>query len=155
MPEAGSDHVLALTERARRLRPAATDSLDELYRAALRGFDPALAELVRLRVASLLGHPGAGIRSSVISPQQLPDAKIDELPRWPNSTLFDERERDCLAFAEQFVVDAANLSDDDAAAVRRHFDDSGFYTFVVALFVADFGQRLDMMTRALLPPAAA
>lgn len=132
------------------LRPVQASRLRDLAHAAASRTDGVLAELVRLRIATLLGHPRAGIRSPHVDAEDLPDGKIDALPRYPTSELFDERERDCLAFAEQFVMDVANMTDEDAAAVSRHFDDSEFYAFVASVYIADYGQRLEMASAQLL-----
>jgi alkylhydroperoxidase family enzyme len=149
-----TDYLLSVPQSLRRLCPEQTDHLDTTTRAVWQNVDPVLLELVRLRIAMLIGHPSAGVRSPWVSADALSDEKVAALPRWPQDELFDERERDCLSFTEQFVMDVANLSDADAAAAGRHFTAPDFYAFVNAVYLADFGQRLEMATHALLPEVA-
>ena len=149
-----SDYLLDVAPRLREQCPEVGALLDRVTRTAWEQTDPVLLELVRLRIATLIGNAAGGVRSPWISAEDLSDDKVARLPEWPSSALFDERERDCIAFAEQFVMDVGALSDEDAFAVNRHFDASGFYAFVAALYIIEFGQRLEIVSRALLTDAA-
>jgi alkylhydroperoxidase family enzyme len=64
-----------------------------------------------------------------------------ELPRWPTSPRFDAGERACLALAEQFVIDANGVTDEQVADVTAHLGPRGCYAFVQALSVVETFQR--------------
>jgi alkylhydroperoxidase family enzyme len=93
-----------------------------------------LLEPCRARIAMLLG-----CREEL---EGLDDATISELVRWPTSDRFDERQRACLALAEQFVIDVASTDDELVGAVRDHLGDVGLHDFVSALLVVEQRQRL-------------
>lgn len=104
------------------------------------GVDPALLELTRLRIAMLLGNeperaartPGAGVD----------EATIAELSLWPTSPRYGERERACLTYLEQHLIDVANLSDEQAAAVADHLGPQGLADYANAVLVLEQRQRL-------------
>jgi alkylhydroperoxidase family enzyme len=56
---------------------------------------------------------------------------------WKREDLFDATERACLRFAEQFVLDAQQISDADAHAVKDALGDAGLVAFVEALAILD------------------
>src|SRR5262249_6901516 len=68
-------------------------------------------------------------------------AKVAALPAWPKSPLFAERDRACLAFAEQFVLDVSAVSADQRAALSAALG-SGAAGFVQSLYAIDFELRL-------------
>lgn len=80
-----------------------------------------LRELVILQVAVLNRAPYEFAQHVPVAlAEGLTQAKIDAIAQWQGSTLFDERERDVLAYGEamtlQVQVDEATFQ-----AVRRHF----------------------------------
>lgn len=146
----GSDqHVTVdLPTWLRAAAPEATAELETAFRCAVRVTDGRLLELLRLRIALLLGNPAA-VRAPWVSPAVLPDAVVARLPGWPHDPAFTERERDCLAFTEQFVMDVAGVTDVDAQAVHRHFDPDAFYALVQAIFLMEYAQRLELVAGLL------
>lgn len=138
---------LVIASWLRKTRPEAIAELEEAYRLAVSLTDPRLLELLALRMASLLGYPRT--RAPWVSRADLPDAVIERLSRWPEDPLFTERERDCLAFAEGFVMDVAGITDCDAAAVRRHFDDTSFHALVTAIYLTEYTLRLQIVADCL------
>ena len=72
-------------------------------------------------------------------------ATVAALSSWPTSDLFTDTDRACLAFAEQFVIDVASLSDDQAAAVSDRLGPQGFADFVHGLLVTEQRQRLQLV----------
>ena len=75
-----------------------------------------LVELVRLRIAQILAAPAElDRRSPAAVAAGLDEAMVTELPNWPTSPLFDERQRAVLSWSEQWVIDASEMTDDDAA----------------------------------------
>ena len=69
----------------------------------------------------------------------------DQLADWPTAAAFDDTDRACLAFTEQFVIDVASLDDPTANAVVEHLGAEGFGNFVNALLVAEQRQRLRLI----------
>jgi alkylhydroperoxidase family enzyme len=104
--------------------------------------DPVLLELCRLRMATVLTYPAEQARrTGRAAAAGLDEAKVAELPSWPTSPRFDARERACLALAEQFVIDANGVTDEQVADVTAHLGPSGCYAFVQALSVVETFQR--------------
>ena len=101
--------------------------------AAWDAVDPVLLELCRLRVAMLLGcEAELQVRTPAAAAAGLDEATIAELSRWPTSDRFGSRERACLAFCEQFVIDVATLDDALAAAVADELGADGLVDFTNA-----------------------
>ena len=109
--------------------------------------DPAVLQLCRARIATLLGagaevaerRPGAEAARGLVA----------ELPSWPTSPRFTPAQRACLAFAEQFTLDVTGLTDAHAAAVLEHLTPAELYGLVQALLVFDETLRLQLALAAL------
>ena len=88
--------------------------------------DPVLLELCRLRIAQLHGarHP-LSIRT--------PEARAE----WWKQPGFSDLERACLRFAEQFVLDAQAMSDEEARPVVAALGEAGTVAFIEALAIFD------------------
>jgi alkylhydroperoxidase family enzyme len=93
-----------------------------------------LLEPCRARIAQLLG--------CTEELEGADPAWLAELTRWPTSPAIDDRQRACLAFTEQFVIDVASMDDALAEAVRTHLGDVGLHDFTSALLVVEQRQRL-------------
>jgi hypothetical protein len=106
-------------------------ALVELRDAAWSTVDPTLLGLCEMRVAMLLGVAAGG-----------DDRTLADLARWPTSDRFGERERACLAFCEQFVIDVAGMPDEIALAVADLLGPQGLRDFVAALLVVEQRVRL-------------
>jgi hypothetical protein len=132
-----TDDVIA---RVLAARPDVAADLAAAHTAVWAAVDPALAELTRLRIAMLLGNgaelaartPGTGVD----------EATIAELSLWPTSPRYGERERACLTYLEQHLMDVANLSDEQAAAVADHLGPQGLADYANAVLVLEQRQRL-------------
>jgi alkylhydroperoxidase family enzyme len=112
-------------------------AFDVVRASARAAVDPELYELARARIGALLAiDPPRAERG-------LPraSAKLAELSSWPTSPLFSERERACLAFAEQFVLDVSGVSDEQRGALQAALGAEAA-PFVQALYVIDFELRL-------------
>lgn len=138
LPEAGSGRDDF--ERTFALRP-------ELL-AAFRDFaglfwqkrlvDPVLLELCRLRIAQMHGaaHP-LSLRTPEARAAGLDEAKLARLDTWWKQPGFSDLERACLRFAEQFVLDAKAMSDEEARPVLAALGDAGSVAFIEALAIFD------------------
>jgi alkylhydroperoxidase family enzyme len=123
--------------------PDVAQFLEALEEAAWRIVDPAALELCRLRIATLLGCDFEKLRRTDTAIEAgLDEAKIAQLSAWPTSERFGPRDRACLAFCEQFVIDVAGMSDELAAAVADQLGPQAFRNFVAALLVVEQRQRL-------------
>ncbi|MEM7285039.1 MAG: hypothetical protein AAF480_01700 [Actinomycetota bacterium] len=119
-------------------RPDVHRHLGDAWAAAPVAVEPRLLAICAARMATLLGGP---------DDDAFPlDGDIKErLADWPTSDVFDETDRACLAFTEQFVIDVASLDDATADAVVTRLGSEGFGNFVNALLVAEQRQRLRLI----------
>jgi alkylhydroperoxidase family enzyme len=100
--------------------------------------DPVLLELCRLRIAQLHGarHP-LSIRTPEARVAGLDEAKLATLAEWWRQPGFSDLERACLRFAEQFVLDAQAMSDEEARPVVAALGEAGTVAFIEALAIFD------------------
>jgi alkylhydroperoxidase family enzyme len=108
--------------------------------------DPVLLELCRLRIAQM---NGAAYLLSIRTPEAvaagLGEAKVANLAEWWKQAGFSDLERACLRFAEQFMVDAQGMSDEEARPVVEALGDAGTVAFIEALAVFDGTSRFCRM----------
>jgi len=124
--------TVGLAAPLRELRPEATDLLDVACARAWDAVDHDLLAALRARAAVLLGHP---------------DGQRVDSP--------DEEVRDCVEFAEQFVLDVSGVGDAERDLLRRHLDESAATDVVRALFLVEYALRLELVsTRLFGDPAA-
>ena len=136
----GAESTAVVLERVLAGHTDVATDLDAAHRAAWAALDPALVELTRLRIAMMLGNqaelaertPGAGVD----------EATVAELSLWPTSPRYGERERACLTFVEQHLIDVANVSDEQTAAVAAHLGDEGLANYANVVLVLEQRQRL-------------
>ena len=152
MPSSETAALLAphLDARLARFAPEVRDVLGALHGELWQALDPAILELCRLRIASLQGDAVEAARPAPRAP--VDPRKAAAITRWPDSPLFSERERACLAFTEQFVGDVAGLTQADVDALLAHFPPGETQAFVSALLVLDQHQRLALGLRTVLAP---
>ena len=150
--------VWSLPRALSRLQPEACALLVALNERVWQVGDPVLLDLIRLRVAQLIGNPAAlQMRCSYAAAAH--ESKILALPDYPSSPLFSPAERDTLAFAEQFLIDVGGTTEDARAELIQHFGADGARGVVSAIYVVEFTQRLQMIAARLLdddapaPPA--
>ena len=116
---------------------------------------PALLELVRLRIAQMHGmNPRTLRRMTEARDAGFDEARVALLDHWWKTERFDGTERACLHFAEQFVLDPRQLSDEDAARVRESLGDAGLVGFVEALALFDGFTRFQLVL-GIAPEVAA
>ncbi|HZQ59439.1 MAG TPA: carboxymuconolactone decarboxylase family protein [Acidimicrobiales bacterium] len=129
-------------DRLAALCPEPFAALSGLVAAAWAECDPVLLELARLRTAALLGYTAERERRSDRARRAgLTEGKVAELPAWPTSPQFSARERACLAFTEQFVMDANGVTPSLVADVTAHLGAEGCYSFVQAVSALETFQR--------------
>ena len=152
----GVDHIWRVDSKLRALRPHALELLDTANEYAWTAVPPGLLEQIRLRVAALMGN-NAGLlrRSRTARERGLTEAKIAQLALYYKSDEFLAAEKQCLEFAEQFVLDVSNITEADVAGLARHLGTGQSQEFVTALYVTECTQRLEIVAPALLGGSAA
>ena len=127
------------------LRPELAHRVAQLHEAIWSGpVSPVTLELCRLRMATLLGSSAAlAERSPAAVAAGLDESKIAALASWPSDPAFATEERACLALAEQWVLDAQAVTDDEVRAVTDALGSEGAVVFTTALGVWDGQHRLD------------
>ncbi len=152
MPASEDAALLApdLDERLARCAPEVRDVLGALHGELWQAPRPEILELCRLRIASLQGDDGEAARPAPRAP--VDPQKAAAIASWPDSPLFSERERACLAFTEQFVGDVAGVTQRDVDALLAHFTPGEVQAFVSALLALEQHQRLALGLRTVLAP---
>jgi alkylhydroperoxidase family enzyme len=150
------DRIWRLPDQLRVLKPEAVGLLDRANERSWQVVQPVLLELVRLLIASLIGnHSGLQRRSRTAYENGLTDTKIAELGVHRTSEAFSQLEKDCFAFSEQFVIDVSSITPADVARLGRHFAGEHLNEFVIALYVTECTQRLEMVCPLLLATSPA
>jgi AhpD family alkylhydroperoxidase len=147
--DAARGTVWSLPRALSGLRPEACGLLVALNERVWQLGDPGLLELVRLRVAQLIGN-SAAFRVRYANAVFVPESKILALPDYPGSPLFSPAERDILAFTEQFGIDVGGTDATTRARLVEHFGADCVRELVSAIYVVEFTQRLQMMAVRLL-----
>ncbi len=134
---AGTDHVI---ETVLVDRPDVVAVLEEARQAAWAATDRRRLELVRIRIAQLLGCD-----SELAGPT--PDVDLGgisqaEVAGWPSAERLDAVDRAALAYCEQWVIDVSSMTDELVAPLRDALGDDGLSTFTNALMVIEQRMRL-------------
>ena len=133
---------VAELDRVYGLRQRYYEIFMEDYHRSIERVDPVLIELCRLRMATLLGSRlDLSLRYRPALEAGLSEAKLRELPSYARSALYSDRERCCLEFAEQFVIQSSSIGDEEVARVQQVLEPEAFIYFVKALSVMDQLQR--------------
>jgi AhpD family alkylhydroperoxidase len=86
--------------------------------------DPALRSLVTVRVSQINWCAFCvDLNSATLLQRGASMEKVTALPQWRDSSLFDERERAALDYAEAMTRSDIQVEDRHIAALRRHYDD--------------------------------
>lgn len=138
-----------IPRQVRELQPESATALARAQAIAWDSVDPALLELCRCRVLGLL-QPGTGAGPA---PAGVPAPEADRraaLDAWQRSSLFSPLERAALAYTEQYVLSVSSVSDAQVQALREHLADAEVYAFAAALYVIEMGERLRLVSSAVL-----
>lgn len=129
------------------------------YAAALRDVEravwaqglvsPDVLELCRLRIAQILRCTTAlEHRTPQAVAAGLDETLVDALTSWPTDPGFDSRTRACLGYAEQILIDAQGVDDDQARAVIDEIGEGGFLVLTYACGVFETTQRARILLDA-------
>ena len=124
-------HALSRQLEVRGIAPDAFEAFEQVMVSARASIDAGLYALVARRIAMLLG----------VADEAPADEKLRALPKWPTSPLFSERDRACLAFAEQFALDVSSVTPEQRAALASALG-AGAAAFGQTLYAIDFELRL-------------
>lgn len=128
-------------------RPAYADAMREVE-AALWSQDALeleILELCRLRIAQLLGATGSEHRAPGIAIEQ---SLLANLSRWPTASAFADRHRVCLGYAEQVLMDAQGVTDEQADEVIRAVGEDAFIVLTYACGFFETTQRAQLLLGA-------
>jgi alkylhydroperoxidase family enzyme len=126
--------------------PDAYAALRNAYQHAYGAADPALLELARLRIASLLDPAAAAVSPPSFG---LSEPKLRALGDWSSAGVYTPAERACLAFVDQFVFYVPDVSDELIDDLLRHLSPADVYGFVSGVYVLDAMQRLSLSLAGL------
>ncbi len=86
--------------------------------------DPPLRSLVTVRVSQINGCSFCvDLNSATLLRRGASSDKVEALSNWPDSKLFDDRERIALLYAEAVTRSERQVDDELFARLRRHFSD--------------------------------
>jgi AhpD family alkylhydroperoxidase len=86
--------------------------------------DPVLRSLVTVRVSQLNGCRFCiDINSATLLKSGVSPDKVKTLSSWQTSSLFTDRERACLEYAEAVTLDSNAINEELLEQLKRHFDD--------------------------------
>ena len=103
---------------------------------------PLLLELCRLRIAQLLGCEAALVhRTPEAVAAGLDESLVSSLSQWPTDARFSDQARACLGYAEQLLIDAQGVSDEDADRIMDAVGQGGFLVLTYACGLFETTQR--------------
>jgi alkylhydroperoxidase family enzyme len=138
-------------ERIVNHRPRYAAALADIEKAlwAQDVVSPLLLELCRLRIAQLLG---CGVALAHRTPQALAagldESLVSSLSQWPTDARFSGQARVCLGYAEQLLLDAQGVSDEEADRVIDAVGQGGFLVLAYACGLFETTQRARLMIGA-------
>lgn len=114
--------------------------------------DPILKELVKLRVSQINGCLFcADMHSKEAKIHGERELRLYHLSFWRESTLFSEREKAALAWAEKLTLSATHhVSDEDYEAIRAHFEEEELVALTFVISTINAWNRIGV---AFLPEA--
>ena len=123
-------------------------ALEHLAGESFAAINPVLHELVRLRIAALVGNATESARRT--PGIALNEEKIAALPLWPKSPLYSAAERAVLEFTEQYYINVAGMTDEMVGELVKHYDSSTIFALVHAIYTIDGAQRTQVLLDRLL-----
>lgn len=137
-----------------KLAPVAQQSLLAMGKQADEsGIDKQIIELVKLRVSQINNCAFClQIHLNVSRKLGVPQEKLDLVATWKEAGIFSDRECAALAWAERLARLAGHsVSDEDYAAVRRHFSEEETVFLSVSIATINAWNRLGAAFR-FAPP---
>jgi AhpD family alkylhydroperoxidase len=110
------------------------------------GLDKPLLELVKIRASQINGCVYClQFHLTQARAAGVPEAALDQLAAWRDSTLFSERQRAALAWAERLTLQAGHKPGDaDRAKLAERFSESEVTFLTVAIGLINFWNRINV-----------
>jgi hypothetical protein len=121
---------------------AGSTTLKQLRPEAAHAFDAALEKAHAADPDGLLKLCGARVRTLLGGTVTSDDPRLQAVGDYARSELFNDTERLAVEFAEQYVMDVANMPDDLVAALHERLGTEGLYAFAMGLYAIDQAERL-------------
>jgi alkylhydroperoxidase family enzyme len=130
-------------------RPAYANAMRDVESALWNQevLEPEILELCRLRIAQLLGSDDEG-GARTPAAAALDESLVERLPQWPTAPGFTDRQRTCLGFAEQVLLDAQGVTDEQAVRVIDAVGEGGFLVLAYDCGFFETTQRAQLLLAA-------
>ena len=136
-PAPGQSELAALLA----LHPETADCLRDLVAAARASVDPELLELCLLRAAHLHGVDPRTI-GELVPIGAASAARAADLAEWHRSPTFDAKQREAIAFAEQYTIDHTAIDQATIDHLLEVFGADELFRLATAFGVVDRILRL-------------
>ena len=87
------------------------------------------------------------INTAVGSKQGIPDDKLEAIERYADHPGFTERERAAIAHAEMVTISPNDITDEQFAALRRHFNEREIVELTAQAAFENFRARFNRTLR--------
>jgi len=121
-----------------------TDARFETSLARWKRLDPTLKALAEMAAAVMIGCSWCVDFGYWVSHQKGVDpAKLRDVPRWRDSDVYTDLERDVLAYAEAVTATPPAVTDEMVAGLRRHLDDAALVELTMMVAVENVRSRFN------------
>jgi alkylhydroperoxidase family enzyme len=121
-----------------------TDLRFEMSVARWKKLDPTLKALATMASAATIGCSWCMDFGYWISHEQGVDpAKLRDVPRWRDSSVYTDAERAVLAYAEAMSTTPLGVTDEMVAELRRHVDDAQLVELTMMVAVENTRSRFN------------
>jgi AhpD family alkylhydroperoxidase len=135
------DPLLALAHQPRVLM---TNARSEMSLARWDRLDPTLKALAQMASAAAIGCSWCMDFGYWISHEEGVDpAKLRDVPRWRDSTVYTDVERQVMAYAEAMSTTPLQVTDEMVAELRRQLDDAALVELTMMVAVENQRSRFN------------
>jgi len=121
-----------------------TDARFETSVARWKRLDPTLKALAEMVSAATIGCSWCMDFGYWVSTQKGVDpAKLRDVPRWRDSDVYTDLERDVLAYAEAMTATPPSVTDEMVAGLRRQIDDAALVELTMMVSVENTRSRFN------------
>jgi alkylhydroperoxidase family enzyme len=121
-----------------------TDARFETSVARWKRLDPTLKALAEMASAATIGCSWCMDFGYWVSTQKGVDpAKLRDVPRWRDSDVYTDLERDVLAYAEAMTATPPSVTDEMVAGLRRQIDDAALVELTMMVSVENTRSRFN------------
>jgi alkylhydroperoxidase family enzyme len=121
-----------------------TDARFETSLARWKRLDPTLKALAVMTAAAAIGCSWCMDFGYWVSVNDGVDpAKLRDVPRWRDSDVYSDLERDVMAYAEAMTATPTAVTDEMVAGLRRHLDDASLVELTMMVAVENVRSRFN------------